>query len=81
MEIPFPPTVEYYIEDAKELCLAAYHSDNADWETVVGREVIIGTNVSVPLEEIIAVFCLALPRFGISAILPLPYQTQTGICQ
>ena len=73
--------MEYYIEDAKELCLAAYHSDNADWETVVGREVIIGTNVSVPLEEIIAVFCLALPRFGISAILPLPYQTQTGICQ
>ena len=47
--------VEYYIEDAKDPCLAAFHSDNADWETVVGREVIIGTNVSAPLEEIIAV--------------------------
>lgn len=47
--------VEYYIEDAKDPCLATFHSDNADWETVVGCEVIIGTNVSAPLEEIIAV--------------------------
>ena len=46
--------VEYYIEDAEEPCLAVYHSDNADWETVVGREVIIGTNVSAPLEEVVA---------------------------
>lgn len=47
--------VELCIEDGEETCLAAYHSDNADWETVVGREVIIGTNVSAPLEEIIAI--------------------------
>lgn len=46
--------VEYCIEEGKEACLSAYHSDNADWETVVGREVVIDRNVSAPLEEIVA---------------------------
>lgn len=47
--------VELCIEDGKEPCLAAYHSDNTDWETIVGREMVIDSNVSAPLEEIVAV--------------------------
>ena len=42
--------VERCLEEGKEPCLAAFHSDNADWATVVGREVLIDSNVSAPLE-------------------------------
>ncbi len=56
--------VEYYIEEGKAPCLVAYHSDNADWETVVGREVVIDSNVSAPLEEIAAVILFDATFYG-----------------
>lgn len=56
--------VELCIEDGKEPCLAAYHSDNANWETVVGREVVIDTNVSAPLEEVAAVILFDVTFWG-----------------
>lgn len=56
--------VEYCIGEGKEPCLSAYHSDNADWETVVGREVIIDSNVSAPLEEIVAVILFDATFWG-----------------
>lgn len=56
--------IEYYIEDGKEPCLEAAHSDNADWKIVVGREVIIDDNVSAPLEEIVAVILFDATFWG-----------------
>lgn len=56
--------VEICAEEGEEPYLAVYHSDDDVWENVVGREVIIDSNVKAPLEEIAAAILFDATFYG-----------------
>lgn len=56
--------VELCTEDGEEPYLSAYHVDNDVWENVVGREIVIDSNVTASLEEIVAVVLFEATYYG-----------------
>lgn len=56
--------VELCTEEGEDPYLSAYHVDNDVWENVVGREVVIDSNVTASFEEIVAVILFEATFFG-----------------